>query len=121
MKYNKMHKNTFFREIECGLSREETAKLCFKTVNQVILWDRGAKIPPECKRLMRMNKQRELNHREEWKGFAMRGEYLIIPNGRGITSRQLLTALSLLEINSELEIHTTSKLIKLARSLSKLL
>ncbi len=116
-----MHKNTFFREIECGLTREETANLCFKSVKQVMLWDRGAKIPPECKRLMRMYKYRELNYREEWKGFEMRGEYLIIPNGKGITSRQLLTALSLLEINSELELQTTSKLIKLARSLSKLL
>jgi len=121
MKYNNMHKNTFFREIECGLTREEAANLCFKTVKQVTLWDRGAKIPPECRRLMRMYKRRELNHLEEWNGFQMRGRYLIIPNGTGITSGQLLTALSLLEINSELELKTSSKFIRLARSLSKLL
>ncbi|RAS57844.1 hypothetical protein DET48_1353 [Vibrio diazotrophicus] len=35
MKYNKMHKNLFFREVLCGLTVEETAKLCFKTVRQV--------------------------------------------------------------------------------------
>ncbi|GHW20751.1 regulator [Vibrio cholerae] len=32
MKYYEMTKNFVFREFECGLTLEETAKLCFKSV-----------------------------------------------------------------------------------------
>lgn len=32
MKYHEMTKNYIFREFECGLSIEDTAKLCFKSV-----------------------------------------------------------------------------------------
>lgn len=35
MHYRKMTKNYVFREYECGLSVEETANLCFKSVKQV--------------------------------------------------------------------------------------
>ncbi|MCZ4372511.1 regulator [Vibrio diazotrophicus] len=120
MKYNKMHKNLFFREVLCGLTVEETAKLCFKSVRQVKLWDGGkTEIPPECKRLMRMVKGRELHHKPDWEGFQMRGDYLILPNGQPVTSQRLLTAISVLEIESEIEIKTTTKLIKYARMLSK--
>ncbi|WP_373279511.1 regulator [Vibrio diazotrophicus] len=51
----------------------------------------------------------------------MRGNYLILPNGQQITSQRLLTAISVLEIESEVEIKTTSKLIKYARMLSRLI
>ncbi|RAS57843.1 hypothetical protein DET48_1352 [Vibrio diazotrophicus] len=49
----------------------------------------------------------------------MRGDYLILPNGQPVTSQRLLTAISVLEIESEIEIKTTTKLIKYARMLSK--
>ena len=32
MKYHEMTKNYIFREFECGLTVEEAAKLCLKTV-----------------------------------------------------------------------------------------
>ncbi|MDW6019032.1 phage protein [Vibrio plantisponsor] len=122
MKYNKMHKNLFFREMVCGLTVEDTAKLCFKTVRQVKLWDSGKNdIPPECKRLMRMVKGRDLHFKPDWQGFMMRGDYLVLPNGQFVTPQRLLTAISVLEIGSELEIKTTAKLIKYARMLSKII
>jgi len=84
------------------------------------IWDGGkTDIPPECKRLMRMVKGRELHHKPDWEGFQMRGDYLILPNGQPVTSQRLLTAISVLEIESEIEIKTTTKLIKYARMLSK--
>ncbi|STY92178.1 Uncharacterised protein [Vibrio anguillarum] len=52
MKYHEMTKNYFFREFEYGLSAEDTAKLCFKSVRTVNEWDGGKNIPKECKRLM---------------------------------------------------------------------
>jgi hypothetical protein len=54
MKYHEMTKNYIFREFECGLSKEETAKLCFKSLRTITDWDKGKEIPPECKRLMRL-------------------------------------------------------------------
>nr|WP_308410883.1 DUF3653 domain-containing protein [Vibrio diazotrophicus] len=68
-----------------------------------------------------MIKGRELHHKPDWEGFQMRGNYLILPNGQQITSQRLLTAISVLEIESEVEIKTTSKLIKYARMLSRLI
>ncbi len=35
MKYHEMTTNYVFRELECGLSVEETADLCFKCVRTV--------------------------------------------------------------------------------------
>ncbi len=35
MKYHEMTKNYIFREFECGLTVEEAAKLCLKTVRTV--------------------------------------------------------------------------------------
>ncbi len=119
-----MHKNLFFREVICGLTVEETEKLCFKTVRQVKLWDGGkTDIPPECKSLMRMRmiKGRELHKKTDMEGFQMRGDYLILPNSQQVTSQRLLTAISVLGIESEIEIKTTSKLIKYSRMLSKFL
>ncbi len=112
----------FFREIECGLTVEETANLCFKTVRQVKLWDTGkVEIPPECKRLMRMVKGRELHNKPDWEGFRMSGDFLILPNGQHVTAQRLLTAINVLEIGSDLELKTTAKLIRNARMLAKLM
>ena len=66
LKYCEMSKNYIFRELECQMTKEEVAELCFKTVRTVTGWDEGKPIPPECKRLMRMAKGRELSIYEEW-------------------------------------------------------
>lgn len=119
MKYNEMTKNFIFRFHKCGLSIEQTAELCFKTVNTVKGWDRGNPIPPECKRLMRMAAGRELHRSEEWELFEMRGDKLLIPTGRLISSNEILIGIGLLEIQSELEIKTSTYLLRSARVLAK--
>jgi len=118
--YRKMSKNYVFREFECGLSIEETAQLCFKNVSTVKRWDKGQEIPKECKRLMRMYKRLELSHHEEWRGFKMHNNHLELPTGQQVTPQQILAGTGLLQINSELEIATSTQLIKIARALNKL-
>ncbi|WGY44998.1 regulator [Vibrio sp. ABG19] len=118
MHYRKMSKNYIFRKFECGLSKEETAKLCFKTVRTVTGWDNGRDIPPECRRLMRMVKGRELSHIEAWKGFKINYEFLEVPTGERLTPQQILTGVALLQIQSELELKTTTKLLRIARKLA---
>ncbi len=71
MKYHEMTKNYIFRELECGLSIEDTAKLCFKSVRTVKEWDKGRDIPKECKRLMRLVSGRVVSTNVEWNGFKM--------------------------------------------------
>ncbi|WP_076588730.1 phage protein [Vibrio ostreicida] len=118
MKYHEMTKNYCFREFECGLSVEDTAKLCFKTVTTVKSWDKGAAIPKECKRLMRMYKRLELSYSKDWIGFSMNRSRMELPTGQLITPQQILAGIGLLEINSELEIKTSTQLLKLARFIS---
>lgn len=120
MHYRKMTKNYIFREYECGLTREETADLCFKTVRTVTDWDKGKPIPPECKRLMRMAKGRELSHWKEWKEFKMHYDGLVLPTGQIVTAQQVLAGMALLEIQSDLEIRTSTHLLRIARSIAKL-
>ncbi|MEF1253909.1 regulator [Vibrio sp. M260112] len=120
MKYHEMTKNYFFREFECGLSVEETAELCFKSVRTIKEWDKGSEIPKECKRLMRMQKRLELSCFSEWEGFVMRNNHLELPTGHIVTPQEILTGIALLEIQSELEINTTSKLAKYVRAISSI-
>ena len=49
VKYREMSKNYIFRELECQMTKEEVAELCFKSVRTVTGWDEGNPIPPECK------------------------------------------------------------------------
>ncbi|MBY8191422.1 regulator [Vibrio fluvialis] len=120
MHYRKMSKNYIFRKFECGLSKEETAKLCFKTVRVVTGWDNGKDIPPECKRLMRMAKSKELSHLESWENFRIVRGMLELPTGQHITPQQLLTGIALLEIQSDIELKTCTKLLKIARKLANI-
>ncbi|EIV8470755.1 regulator [Vibrio vulnificus] len=120
MKYYEMTKNFVFREFECGLTVEETAKLCFKSVRQVKEWDKGKTIPSECKRLMRMMKGRELSPCESWESFRMRNDKLELPTGKLISPQELLAGIALLEIESPADLKTVSKLLKYARAISKL-
>ncbi|EKZ8999578.1 regulator [Vibrio fluvialis] len=119
MHYRKMTKNYIFRKFECELSKEETAKLCFKSVRTVTGWDCGKEIPPECRRLMRMVKSKELSHLEIWENFRMVKGMLELPTGQHITPQQLLTGIALLSIQSDLELKTSSKLLRIARALTR--
>ncbi|TOF96939.1 phage protein, partial [Vibrio parahaemolyticus] len=95
MKYHEMTKNYIFREFECGLSVEQAAELCLKTVRTVKEWDKGKTIPPECKRLMRMTKGRELSPSEQWEHFKMHYDRLELPTGQLVTAQQILTGIAL--------------------------
>ncbi|EPF7650411.1 regulator [Vibrio vulnificus] len=121
MKYYEMTKNFVFREFECGLTVEETAKLCFKSVRQVKEWDKGKEIPKECKRLMRNQSRLELSHKDEWCGFKMNREKLELPTGRCVTPQEILTGIALLEIQSEMDLKTCTKLLQLSRAIAKIM
>ncbi|MBL0525137.1 regulator [Aeromonas dhakensis] len=83
-------KNFIFRWFECGLSKEETANLCFVSVRQVTYWDKGTEIPPVYKRLMRMASGRELpTIWKEWEGWRMKNDCLISPAGVTYDRRRL--------------------------------
>ncbi len=120
MKYHEMTKNYIFREFKCGLSIEETAKLCFKTVRTVKQWDLGKEIPRECKRLMRIHTRLELSNSKEWEGFKMQNDHLQLPTGQQITPQQILAGIALLSISSELEIRTNTKILQFAREISRI-
>ncbi len=121
MKYREMTKNYIFRELECQLTIEQTAQLCFKSVRTITRWDEGHRIPPECKRLMRMAKGRELGQTSDWNSFKIHYDKLELPTGQLVSPQQILLGIALLEIQSELELNTTAKLLKYARSLSYVL
>ncbi|MCX8946526.1 regulator [Vibrio parahaemolyticus] len=116
-----MTKNYIFREFECGLTVEEAAKLCLKTVRTVKEWDKGKGIPPECKRLMRMNKGRELSSCEDWENFVMRHDRLELPTGQLVTAQQVLIGVALLELGACNDINIAHKIMKYARALQKII
>lgn len=120
MKYHEMTKNYVFREFECGLSIEETANLCFKSVSEVKKWDGGKTIPDVCKRLMRLQKCNKLSHLEQWQGFKMKSKLLELPTGQFVTPQEILTGIALLEIEAVNDVKTLSKLLKFARAISKI-
>ncbi|GAJ69587.1 bacteriophage f237 ORF9 [Vibrio sp. JCM 18904] len=116
-----MTKNYIFREFECGLTVEEAAKLCLKTVRTVKEWDKGKSIPPECKRLMRMNKGRELSSSEDWENFVMRHDRLELPTGQLVTAQQVLIGgVALLELGASNDIKVAHQILKYARVLKKI-
>ena len=120
LKYREMSKNYIFRELECQMTKEEVAELCFKTVRTVTGWDEGNPMPPECKRLMRMAKGRELSVCEEWGQFKMLYDRMELPTGQVVMPQQILAGIALLGIQSELEIKTSTHLLGLARAIANI-
>ncbi|EGQ9972564.1 TPA: phage protein [Vibrio vulnificus] len=120
MKYYEMTKNFVFREFECGLTVEETAQLCFKSVRQVKEWDKGKAIPNECKRLMRMSKGRELSPCDSWEAFKMHYSKMELPTGQLVTAQEILAGIALLEIEAPNDVKSNAKLLKYARAISKI-
>lgn len=116
--FRKMSKNYVFREFECGLSIEETATLCFRSIRVVKSWDEGEPIPPECKRLMRMTRGRELGASEEWERFKMHKNKLELPTGQYVTPQEILTGIALLDIGAEPDLVIATKLIKYVRAIA---
>ncbi|HCE2054023.1 TPA: phage protein [Vibrio parahaemolyticus] len=116
-----MTKNYIFREFECGLSIEETAELCLKTARTIKEWDKGKTIPPECKRLMRMSKGKELSPREQWVGFIMHHDRLELPTGQLVTAQQILTGIALLEIGALSDLEAARKVLKYARAIQNMM
>ncbi|HCG6969612.1 regulator [Vibrio parahaemolyticus] len=120
MKYHEMTKNYIFREFECGLSVEQAAELCLKTVRTVKEWDKGKTIPPECKRLMRMTKGRELSASADWEQFKMHHDRLELPTGQLVTAQQVLTGIALLEIGALTDLEAAGQVLKYARALKNI-
>ena len=86
-----MHDNEIFRWFTCGLSREETAELCCKTVRTITSWDAGKPIPPECKKLMMIHKGLDLTPIwPTWKDWRIKGNVLIAPNGEDLSEERLM-------------------------------
>ena len=116
-----MTKNYIFREFECGLTVDATAELCLKSVKTVKGWDKGNLIPPECKRLMRMNKGKELSTCQHWKNFIMRHDRLELPTGQLVTAQQILIGIALLELGAQDDSINAHKILKYARVLKGLI
>lgn len=116
-----MTKNYVFREFECGLSIEETAELCLKTARTVKEWDKGKSIPPECKRLMRMSKGKELSPSKQWKQFKMHYDTLELPSGQLVTAQQILTGIALLELGAIDDLEISRRILKYARALKNIM
>ncbi len=108
--------NYYFRKFECGLSKEEAAKLCFRTVRCIKEWDKGKTIPPECKRLMRMAKGRKFSsHHSEWDGWGFNGQHITTPDGMRLSPDQIITGVFIMQCGAEREL--AFKMLKFARSL----
>lgn len=80
------------------MTKEEIAKLCFKSVKTVTGWYEGNQIPPECKRLMRVAKGRELSISEDWQRFKMLYDRMELPTGQVVKPQQILVGVALLGI-----------------------
>ncbi len=67
-----------------------------------------------------MAKSRNLSVSDDWERFKMLYGTMELPTGQVVRPQQILAGIALLEIQSELEIKTSTMLIKTARALSKL-
>ncbi len=102
------------------MPNDEVAELCFKSVRTVTGWDEGNPIPPECKRLMRMAKGREISVSDDWVQFKMLYDRMELPTGQVVRPQQILAGVALLGIQSELEIKTSTHLLSLARAIANI-
>lgn len=98
---NNITKNYLFRWFECGLSVDEAARLCFKSVSTIKSWDAGKPIPPECRLLMQLATGRRLSPMASgWEGWVFSGSHLVSPDGLRFTPRRI-TELQFLLSNSK--------------------
>ena len=85
-----MTKNYCFREFECGLSVEETAALCFKSLRTVKKWDKGKTIPKECKRLVRLSTGCRILETEDWWNFRIHLDKRELPTGQLVSPTEII-------------------------------
>lgn len=117
----KITKNQIFRMYKCGLTVEETAKLCFKTVRTVTSWDKGQPIPPECRRLMKLYSGRCIEPlHNDWQGWRISKGELIAPGGWCLTPDRIIAGNALLEIDADNDRKCKALIIKTARLLKNL-
>jgi hypothetical protein len=64
--------------------------------------------------------ERKLGVGDNWQGFSIVKGRLRLPTGRELEPQQILTAVALLEIESDMDKRTLTKLLKLSRSIAKL-
>ena len=121
MERRKLSKNQVFREFECGLSIEDMAELCCKSINTVKAWDRSREIPECCRRLMRLNAGRVISHKKNWQDFKISHDHIVTPTGETISPQQILLAQALMYGQSQETFQTSSKLLRLARAVAKIL
>ncbi len=120
MSRRKMTENLFFRIVKCGLTKEQTAELCFKSVRTVTMWDNGKPIPKEYRRLMKLKARRELSDHDQWEGFVMHHDKLELPTGQLVAPQQIIAAIALLELCEPSSQPTVSKLLRMARAIAKI-
>lgn len=70
---------------------------------------------------MRMHKWLELSHSEEWQGFLMNNQKLEPPTGQTVTPQEILAGVGLLEVRSEWEIKTNTRILVFARAIARIL
>ena len=117
----KITNNYIFRKFTCGLSRIEAAELCFKSVRTITRWDGGQEIPPECRRLMKMYAGRNIGVlNEEWEGWIIYKEELIVPGGWSLTPERIITGNALLEIGADNDRQNKAVIMRAARLLNTL-
>lgn len=88
-----MTENYIFRWFRCGLSLEKTSQICDVSQETVRRWDRGSRIPKQARTIMEMYSGLRLDHHHKsWKGWKLRGAWLISPYGDRITMEQALWA-----------------------------
>ncbi|CAH0539817.1 regulator [Vibrio marisflavi] len=110
-----------FTKINCTLTIKQVAELCFKSVRTVTLWNQGKRpIPPECVRLIRIYQRRELGTDNQWSGFQMMGDVLVLPTRQAITPQQLLIAIGVLEISAESDRVCSSRIVRCARAIQNI-
>ncbi|MDV5168816.1 DUF3653 domain-containing protein [Photobacterium rosenbergii] len=118
---SKLTENYIFRKFVCGLSKERVAELCFKSVRTVTRWDSGHKIPPECRRLMKLYSCRDLAAiNDDWRGWQIKHGELVTPNGWTLTPDRIVTGSALLQISAENDREMKATIIKTARMLNRL-
>lgn len=87
----KLTDNYIFRFFRCGLSLEKTSLLCDVSQKTVEAWDRGKPIPKHHRKLMELYSGFNLEHIDpSWRGWKIRGRWLISPFGDEITMERLL-------------------------------
>ncbi|WP_318489344.1 hypothetical protein [Photobacterium leiognathi] len=115
-----MTKNYYFRKFQCGLSKKDTAKLCFKSVRTVTRWDSGQPIPPECRRLMKLYKGHEIvSLSDNWEGWKFNHGELVMEGGIRITPQQILTGYALIQLGANKEREHIKQILKIARILKR--